>query len=276
MAVDFAQGYASSWRVERIDPRTWGPCGRLGGVETIEIDRDGTDDAPLLETASLTVSGAALEQFEPGWFRITMEAVQGGSSEAVPIATVWLESESGRYDKGYREDTLRGLSVLHQAAAEDAVLPDGSFVPKGADGASWCAELLAAHIDAPITVQGGFEMPRSYVFDLGSNVLEAVWQLLKAFGWCMQADGRGEVSILPLPTEPAIALDRTGAATMLPEVSYSDGTRSYTREYAPNVHPFSVVRGMMPERALDGLYRVRTQKLSCTHGVTVQEEVAPL
>lgn len=273
MAIDWTQGYAASWRVERIDPRTWSPCGIMRSVESIEIERDCTDDAPLLETASMTVTSAALDAFEAGWLRITMEATQGMASEAVPVATLWFDAESGKYDKGYREDKLAGRSVLFQASGDDALVGDGAFVPRGADGAQWCADMLASLIDAPVSARGGFEMERPYVFDLGASVIEAVWALLKSFGWCIQVDGSGEVALLPMPTEPALVLDREGAAVLLPSVGYKDGTRSYTREFSPNVHPFSIVRGMLPERGLDGDYRVRTQKLTCDRGITVQEEV---
>lgn len=277
MAVDFSQGYSARWRVERIDARTWGPCGPLGGVESIEIDRDGSDDAPLLETASMKVTGAALESFEPGWHRVTMEAVQGSSSEAVPIATLWLESDSGKYDKGFREDAIKGRSVLWQAAEAD--MGKGEFAPKGVDGAAWCAQALSAAIDAPVSAVGGFELADSYVFDLGrdkdrgSSVAKAVWTLLDAYGWCMQIDGRGEVSILPKPTEPALVIDRQGAGIVQPAVSYSSGTRTYRREWMPNVHPYSLVLGMLPERGLDGLYAVQAQKLTCARGIVVEETV---
>ena len=273
MALDWSQGYVSSWRVERIDPRTWSPCGTLYGVESIEVERDGTDEAPLLETAAMTVTSAALDEFEPGWHRITMEAVQGMASEAVPVATVWLDADSGTYDKGYREDKLVGRSVLYQAAGDNAVLGDGAFAPKGADGARWCADALGAFIDAPVSTAGGFELERAYVFDLDDSVLQSCWALLKAYGWCMQVDGRGEVLIMPLPDKPALVLDRDGAATLQPAVAYKDGTRTYKREYAPNVHPFDIVRGMLPERGLDGDYRVLTQKLTCSRGIIVEEAV---
>ena len=271
MAIDFTHGYAASWRVDRVDPSTWEPRGALRGVDSIAIDRDGTDKAGLLESAALTVTSQALEAFEPGWYRVTMDATQGTYSQSVPVATLWLEPKSGTYDKGYRSDTLEGRSVLRQAS--ESVMGDGAYAPKGADGAAWAANALAACIDAPVSTVGGFELADSVVFDLGASVLSAAWAVLRSADWCIFIDGRGEVSIAPLPTEPALRLDRNGARIMQPSVTHRDGKLTYKREWMPNVHPFSLVYGALPERGLDGLYRVRTQKLACSMGIVVEESV---
>lgn len=271
MAVDFTQGYAARWRVDMIDAATWESRGVLGGVESAEVDRDCTDAAPMLETATMAATLPASAPFAPGWYRIVMEAEQGTHSQAVPIATLWFEAAGGTYDKGYRTDDLQGRSVLWQAA--EPPIGDGMYAPKGADGALWCAERLRSCIDAPVSVSGGFEVAENVVFDLGASVLEAVWAVLKDNGWCMQVDGRGEVAIIPLPAKPALSIDREGAAIMQPQVSYRDGSLSYVREYAEGVYPLSLVYGAVPERGLDGTYRVQTQKLTCGRGITIEESV---
>lgn len=46
---------------------------------------------------------------------------------------------------------------------------------------------------------------------------------------------------------------------------------SYTREYVPNVFPFSVVRGTLPDRGLDGDMVVLSQDIGVSHGIVVQE-----
>ena len=270
--MDWTKGYSSRWRVERIDPRTWGPCGELGGVESAEVERDISDAAPLLETASMTVTSPALQAFEPGWHRIVMEARQGTASASVALATVWLEAESGTYDKGYREDKLAGRSALWQAS--EAIVGDGAYAPRGIDGAQWAADALSRCIDAPVdVVGGGFELKSHIVFDLGSSVLKAAWQVLRPNGWCIRLDGRGEVHIAELPSVPALALDRAGSCTLMPQTSWSASGMAYTREWAPGVTVGDVVRGAVPERGLDGLYRITSQKLACDKGVSVQETV---
>ena len=270
--IDWTQGYSSTFRVDRVSAATWESFGTLGGVASATVDRDGTDEAPLLESASLRAVSPALESFEAGWHRLVMLATQGTYSEAVPVATVWLEAGSGYFDKGYREDTLTGRSVLYQAA--DAPIGDGAYCPKGADGADWCASALRAVMDAPVSVAGSFTVADHIVFNLKSSVLQAVWAVLKSADWCIQIDGRGEVSILPLPDKPSISLDRDGACIVQPKVSYSGDGITYKREYMPGVHPFSLVYGALPERGMDGTYRVRTQKITCAKGITVEEAVA--
>lgn len=269
--MDWTQGYTSRWRVDRVDPATWETCGTLYGVEEISVERDGTDEAPLLETASMTLTSAAFDAFEPGWHRIVMDATQGLVGEAVDIATVWLEAGEGEYDKGYRRDKLEGRSVLHQAS--DYEVGDGQYAPKGADGAEFAASLLRSRIDAPVHVDGSFRLADHVVFDLGASIIAAAWAVLREGGFCLQVDGRGEVHVIPMPTAPALAIDRAGSCIVAPKVSYNAGELTYTREWAPDVLPFSVVRGAIPERGLDGDYRVLSQRLTCSRGVTVEETV---
>ena len=78
--MDWTKGYAARWRVDRIDAGTWEACGILGGIEKATVERDGTDEAPLLETMSLEAITGALDAFTPGWYRVVMEAVQGTTS----------------------------------------------------------------------------------------------------------------------------------------------------------------------------------------------------
>lgn len=269
MAIDFNHGYTASWRVCKVDAGTWEPCGDVHGIETITIERDGGDKAPMLESATVTATLPAAERFEPGWHRIYMDAVQGRYSESVPIATLWLEAASGVWSKGARIDEIKGSSVLLQASEQK--IGDGSYAPIGIDGADWARRTLAASIDAPVTATGGFELARSIVFDLKATVLAAVWAVLKEGGWCIVVDGHGDVSIEPMPAEPALTIDRDGASIVMPRVTSRNGTLAYRREWQPGVHPFSIVRGVLPESGFDGDYRVKTQRLTCGKGIVVEE-----
>lgn len=271
--MDWSKGYRSTFRVFRVDPSTWEPCGSVRGVRDIEVDRDGTDEAPMLETATMKVSGNPAEPFEDGWLRIVMDAVQNGSSESVPIATLWFSAPRGKYDKGFRNDELSGKSVLVQASG-DAKIGDGAWAPKGADGARWCADRLAERIDAPVHIDGaGFEIAESIVFDLGASVLKAVWTVLSTAGWVIAIDGRGEVHVRKKPSAVALVLDESGSCALIPGTDYGDGTRTYSREWRPDVGPFSLVRASAPTYGLDGLYEVQTQRLSCSKGILVEESV---
>lgn len=58
----------------------------------------------------------------------------------------------------------------------------------------------------------------------------------------------------------------------LHQASVLKDTRSYTREYAPNVFPYSIIRG-----SIDGLlgdYRVDSQSIECGNGITVNEKAS--
>lgn len=60
------------------------------------------------------------------------------------------------------------------------------------------------------------------------------------------------------------------AERKLEEMSVLREERTYQREYAPDVYPYSIVRGSIT--GLDGDYRVDTQDIACGHGITVSEK----
>lgn len=61
------------------------------------------------------------------------------------------------------------------------------------------------------------------------------------------------------------------AKRRLADESTAARSRTYTREWWPDVYPYSIVRGSMPSVGLDGDMRVVAQKLTCGAGVTVAE-----
>ena len=48
-------------------------------------------------------------------------------------------------------------------------------------------------------------------------------------------------------------------------------TYSYTREYWPNIVPFSLIEATVPEYGIDGSIRVMSQSITCDQGITVNE-----
>lgn len=58
----------------------------------------------------------------------------------------------------------------------------------------------------------------------------------------------------------------------LHELSYLKDTRSYTREYAPNVFPYSVIRASI--NGLFGDYRVESQSITCDNGIEINEKAS--
>jgi len=62
------------------------------------------------------------------------------------------------------------------------------------------------------------------------------------------------------------------ARRRLRELSLMSDTRTYTREWADNVYPYSLVEASMPNIGLEGNLRVISQSLNCNYGVTIQEK----
>lgn len=62
------------------------------------------------------------------------------------------------------------------------------------------------------------------------------------------------------------------AIRRLEELSTIPDERTYTREYAPGVYPFSLVRGTLADVSIEGDLRVKTQSLECGRGILVTEK----
>lgn len=62
------------------------------------------------------------------------------------------------------------------------------------------------------------------------------------------------------------------ADRMLKKESILNEERNYTREFAPDVYPYSIVRATID--GLDGDFRVQSQSISCSNGITVSEKVS--
>lgn len=64
------------------------------------------------------------------------------------------------------------------------------------------------------------------------------------------------------------------AERRLEEMSMVKDTRTYTREYWPGVHPFSVMRGSLTSVGMEGDFRVESQQITCGRGIVVEEMAA--
>ena len=62
------------------------------------------------------------------------------------------------------------------------------------------------------------------------------------------------------------------AERMLKKESILNEEKEYTREFAPDVYPYSIIRATL--NGLDGDMRVNSQSISCGNGVTVDEKVS--
>lgn len=337
--MDWTDGYTATYLVHRVNPKTWENAELVANVDSMQVERDGTGEAPMLESGRAAITVPAGESFAPGYYRFTMRAEQN-VIEDVDIATLYCHSAGGTTNYGVTDLDIEGESVLKPAA--DRLLTSGSYAPRGADGARFAADLLGECLHAPIDVGASFALAQHVVFDIGDSYLEAVWSLLKAGGCIMQIDGDGTVSIVKRPTEPSLVLDSSTASMLMPEIQPSvdydgipnrytaidefesvtvvnddpnsitstvsrgyvkdevddsptrvdgetltayarrmlqekstvDDERVYDREYYPNVHPFSIVRGNLPSIGFDGDMVVRSQSLKIEHGIVVTEKAA--
>ena len=64
------------------------------------------------------------------------------------------------------------------------------------------------------------------------------------------------------------------AERMLEKKSTVLDSRTYTREWWPDVHVGSLVRGTIASVGIDGLFRVDSQRLTCDKGITVEEQAS--
>lgn len=197
--MDWTKSYTSTWRVFRVNRKTWADGEMLKKVDSASVSR--TDDGKTLESGSLEVSG----EFESDYYRIVMTAKQGGELARVDVATLLFDVKGGKVDFGMTVHDVDGFSVLYPAST--TVITLGEYAPAGVDGVQYAAELLRSTINAPVETEGSFTLNDHVVHELGSSVIDAVWAVLEAGGYIIQIDGRGVVHIRPKPTEPSLRIN---------------------------------------------------------------------
>lgn len=330
--MNWNQSYSVSWRVFRVNRKTWADGEMIKRVDSVNVTRSA--DGRLLESGGLDVTG----NFKDDYYRIVMTAEQGGEIARVDVATLLFEVNGGEVDYGRTAHSVDGYSVLYPAST--TAVTTGEYAPAKSDGAQYAASLLEGAINAPVVVEGSFTLNEHIVFELGSRVLDAAWSVLDAGNFVMQIDGRGVVHILAKPTNPSLIIDNANTRKLLNKINFdldvssipnryiviNDGritmavnddpksevstttrgyyvdlvdtsptpvnsetyteyanrklkdasllkdSRSYTREYAPNVYPYSIVRASI--NGLSGDLRVESQTINCDKGITVQEKAS--
>lgn len=340
--IDWTSSYSAVWRAFVVNSATWADGEQIAGIASAQVTRDGTGDAPMLESGSITLDHAVGDDFGECYVRLAMTATQDGGAQRVDVCTLRCLSTGGNVHHGHDEMTLTGQSVLLPASKRSLWSCGRTYAPQGADGAEWAYGVLRDVLHAPVVLAGSFTLDDHVVFDAGDSVLKAVWAVLKAGNHVLSIAGNGTVTIQPLPTQPALSLDKAHAAllgtTMGHELDWSEvpnvysvvvdegewsatnddadsvtstvsrgyvadvvdtaptrvngetyaqyaermlaeqstvlDTRTYTREWWPDVAPNSIVRGSMPSVLLDGDMRVQTQTLACGRGITVTEKSA--
>lgn len=211
--IDWSKSYSSTWRIFRVNRKTWADSEMLKKVDSASVSR--TSDGRLLESGSLEVSG----EFRSDYYRIVMTAKQGGELARVDVATLLFEVDGGEIDFGRTVSSVNGYSVLYPAETTAVTL--GEYAPAGEDGARYAAELLQSAINAPVEVEGSFTLNTHIVHELGSSVIDAVWAVLDAGGYIMQIDGKGVVHIRPKPTEPTLKINSSNIGMLSNGIDFS-------------------------------------------------------
>ena len=216
--MDWSRSYAAHWRVHRVNPSTWADGERVRGIDSVSVTKDGTGDAPLIDSASVSVTNSALPR---GWYRVVMVAEQDGATERVELATFELMRTGGSVDHGVPTESVTARSVLYPANAYE--LSPGQYAPAGSNGAEYAGQLLRLNCVAPVVVEGrGFALAANVVPEQGASALELAWEVVRAGGYRISTDGHGTIRVQPVPTEPALSLDLAHAALLQPKVDYAE------------------------------------------------------
>lgn len=327
--MDWSSSYTAHWRVFRVNRKTWADAEPLSKVDSVNLSR--TADGSLLESGGMSLSG----EFQSDYYRIVMIAEQGAEVARVDVATLLFNMSGGKVDYGMTVHDIDGFSVLYPASVTAVTI--GEYAPAGVDGAQYAKELLQTAINAPVQADGSFTLNDHVVHELGSTVLNAVWNVLDAGEFIIQIDGRGIVHIRPRPTEPSLVLSGESIGLLTNGINFSSDMseipnryvvvdediitiaennnsesivstvsrgynvdiidtsptlvngetyseyanrmliresvlkqeHKYTREFAPDVYPYSIVKGSI--KGLEGNLRVRSQTINCGNGITVNE-----
>ena len=221
--MDWGQSYSARWKVFRVNRSTWADAEELKSIDEVSVSR--TADGSLLESGSMELSG----EFTSDYYRIVMVAEQGGEVTRVDVATLLFDVTGGTINYGRTVHDVDGFSVLYPASKTTILA--GEFAPKGVDGAEYAAELLRDAVNAPVSVEGSFILNDYLVHDIGSSVLEAAWNVLKAGNFIIQIDGRGVIHIRPMPTDPSLIIDNSSLGIMMSEISFSTDISDVPNRY---------------------------------------------
>lgn len=114
------------------------------------------------------------------------------------------------------------------------------------------------------------EVPNRYFAVDGDDVGVAINEL-EGSRTSVQARGRYVDVIDDSPVKVGGETMTNYARRKLEEMSTVTREWSYTREYVPDLVPFDLVAGSVPEFGMSGAFRVLKQSIACGKGVTVSE-----
>ena len=232
--MNWIEGYSASYVLTEVDPKSWRDKSTIditGGSIT-----KGTSG--LIESADIDVTDNLGER----WVRIWLYAKQNDDGGREALFTGLLQTPGVKWD-GIRDSySAECYSVLKPAA--DVLLPRGWYVLSGSNGAKAVANLLAVS-PAPVEVDG--EAPYltdTIVAEEGETNLTMAWKIMDSLGWRMKISGHGDITLQPVPEEPAIVMDSQENDIVEPDVTDSQDLYS-----CPNV--FRAISGDLTAVAKD-------------------------
>lgn len=217
--IDWGGSVSHRWRLVAVDLATWADGSDIPGAIEVSVSRD--RDGDLLESGSATIAMGIDDTPVEFIGRIEMLAEQGSVVERHPVATMRFIPGRSVIHVGRRVVDYECYSVLRPA--DTRKMEAGAYVPKGVDGAAWIAGILGECMKAPVFATDSFILTEHYDFDGNSSRLASAWEVLDSIGWCLRVNELGEVSIMPLPTEPTLILDNANAKLLDPELESDDG-----------------------------------------------------
>lgn len=230
MAIDWLSGYSASWRVMTVNKTTWADQNVFSGVKSIEVTRDCTDDAPLLESGVIKYTSGLPPKFPEGYYRFELVVEQNSEQHIFPVATMLCSSQAGAILRNYSEMDVDCFSVLKPAT--ERYFNDGEYAPIKVNGAQWCADQLrACGVLAPIKVASSFTLNQYYVFDSTTSYLGGVWAVLKAGGYIMRIAGDGTITICKKPVSAFMAIDKSNCGYLLTEINYNGSIDGIPNKY---------------------------------------------
>lgn len=249
-----------AFRVIELD-EGFNPVGELGRVLSIDISRDGTGDAPLLESATIEFDQDGPD-WGGGWY-----AIEWTGNGRTPLGVFYFEAKERELDYGVWTVKADGYSVLYPASQSQMLA--GDYVLAGSDAPGAVVSLLGG-VGIAATATGAHSLPQTLVFEAKDTRLSAAWKILDLIGWCMRIEGDGSVIVMPYPTEPALEVSAYDSAGVQPGISEDARGVTYTREYT-EARPFDLVRIDLPRNGVSGMPRILTQDLNIGNGVTIKE-----
>lgn len=215
--MDWGGSYSCEWRVYEVNTSTWADGQRLSGMTSLKVSRDANKD--IIESGSATLDMPLDQPVNERYLRFVLIAVAGNAVQREEVATLLCSSGSGKVEYGIDTRTVNGKSVLYPASR--CRITRYGFVSAGANGAEYAAEMLRSCIKAPVSVDGpGFRLGQYITFDPDDDVLTRVRKVLGAGDHILRINGRGEVTIMPLPSESALDIGSASARLIAPGVSY--------------------------------------------------------